>query len=335
MNKLSDKWNAKDNADIMLKVREAQIRQLYKQTWSGLAGIMIIMVSVCIALWQVVPHYKLLLWSGTLVLLSIVRAISIAAFQRVEPSGTGINRWARTHTIGTIASGIMWALPSAFLWPGDSVVHQIIWPICIVSLAASAVAKYCIWTPSYLPYLLLTVVPISLRLLAEGGSVYTIIGILGLVFTVVLYQTGKLMHDASLGALVMGIRNETLNSVLTEEKEKEKELNMQLQQEIKEHTRSHEELQQRNRELESLNTQLIITKDNLESANKELEHALSEVKQLSGLLPICASCKKIRDDSGYWQQLESYFHDHSQVEFTHGLCPDCAAKLYPEYYNKK
>jgi PAS domain S-box-containing protein len=62
----------------------------------------------------------------------------------------------------------------------------------------------------------------------------------------------------------------------------------------------------------------------------ELQQALAEVKTLSGLLPICASCKKIRDDSGYWQQIEMYIRDHSEAEFTHGLCHDCAAKLYPD-----
>ncbi|MEW6303883.1 MAG: response regulator [Verrucomicrobiota bacterium] len=59
----------------------------------------------------------------------------------------------------------------------------------------------------------------------------------------------------------------------------------------------------------------------------ELEEALSQVRTLSGLLPICASCKKIRDDRGYWNQLESYLTRHSGVEFTHSYCPDCEAKL--------
>ena len=62
----------------------------------------------------------------------------------------------------------------------------------------------------------------------------------------------------------------------------------------------------------------------------ELRDALSKIKTLSGLLPICASCKKIRDDKGYWQQIESYIRDHSQAEFSHGICPECIKKLYPD-----
>ena len=63
--------------------------------------------------------------------------------------------------------------------------------------------------------------------------------------------------------------------------------------------------------------------------NTKLEKALVEVKRLSGLLPICASCKKIRDDGGYWRQIEAYIRDHSEADFSHGICPDCARKLYP------
>ena len=63
---------------------------------------------------------------------------------------------------------------------------------------------------------------------------------------------------------------------------------------------------------------------------EERENALTDLKVLSGLLPICASCKKIRDDGGYWGQIESYIRDHSEATFSHSLCPDCATTLYPE-----
>lgn len=62
----------------------------------------------------------------------------------------------------------------------------------------------------------------------------------------------------------------------------------------------------------------------------ELKEALAKVKTLSGLIPICASCKKIRDDRGYWNQIESYIHEHSDADFSHGICPDCFKKLYPD-----
>ena len=66
----------------------------------------------------------------------------------------------------------------------------------------------------------------------------------------------------------------------------------------------------------------------LSSTMQELESALKKVKKLSGLLPICAKCKKIRDDKGYWNQVDSYLQDHSEAKFSHGMCPDCSDDLY-------
>lgn len=73
----------------------------------------------------------------------------------------------------------------------------------------------------------------------------------------------------------------------------------------------------------------------LRRLNQELQTTLDQVKTLSGLLPICASCKKIRDDSGYWQQVEVYLQEHSEAEFTHGFCPDCLTELYPDFYKQE
>ncbi|MGH7255610.1 MAG: hypothetical protein ACREI3_07510, partial [Nitrospirales bacterium] len=64
----------------------------------------------------------------------------------------------------------------------------------------------------------------------------------------------------------------------------------------------------------------------------QLQEAVGKVKTLTGLLPVCASCKKVRDDKGYWHRIEKYIEEHSHAEVSHALCRDCARKLYPEYY---
>ncbi|MEW6428342.1 MAG: cache domain-containing protein [Thermodesulfobacteriota bacterium] len=66
----------------------------------------------------------------------------------------------------------------------------------------------------------------------------------------------------------------------------------------------------------------------------DLTRAMQEIKTLSGFLPICASCKKIRDDKGYWNQIETYIRERTDARFSHGICPDCAEKLYPGYFKK-
>ena len=69
----------------------------------------------------------------------------------------------------------------------------------------------------------------------------------------------------------------------------------------------------------------------LSKRNTQLEAAAKEIRQLHGILPICASCKKIRDDQGNWHQIEPYIEKHSEAEFTHGICPDCTERLYPDF----
>ena len=79
---------------------------------------------------------------------------------------------------------------------------------------------------------------------------------------------------------------------------------------------------ERNAELEEKNRQL-------QQLLEENRKAMSEIKILRGIIPICSNCKKIRDDEGYWTQIESYISNHSEAEFTHGVCSECAEKLYP------
>lgn len=74
-------------------------------------------------------------------------------------------------------------------------------------------------------------------------------------------------------------------------------------------------------------------KEQRELATK-LQDALSNIKVLNGLLPICSHCKRIRDDKGYWGQIEVYIRDHSDAEFSHSICPECAEKHYPRYFKK-
>jgi hypothetical protein len=77
--------------------------------------------------------------------------------------------------------------------------------------------------------------------------------------------------------------------------------------------------------------QLVRRKDELK---KRVDEALAQIKILGGLIPICASCKKIRDDKGYWNHLETYIHAHSEADFTHSICPDCAEKMLGDIRKK-
>ncbi len=97
------------------------------------------------------------------------------------------------------------------------------------------------------------------------------------------------------------------------------------QEEVLARVNTHVTIRILQKKLETQNSQL-------QKKNQELEETLATVKKLSGLLPICAHCKKIRNDEGYWQDVAVYIHDHSEADFSHGFCPDCIKSLYPEFY---
>jgi len=133
---IMEKCVTKEIANIAQKMREAQIQLLYRQTWTGLSGVLIVTLTACVALWQVVPQWELSLWAGISVLLTLARGCIIFAFQQRAQLTSDINRWATLHVIGVIASGLMWAIPSIFLWPTEYSVYQLVWPIFILPLSA-------------------------------------------------------------------------------------------------------------------------------------------------------------------------------------------------------
>ena len=76
--------------------------------------------------------------------------------------------------------------------------------------------------------------------------------------------------------------------------------------------------------------ELAASNQKLEFQRQELQEALAHVKTLRGLLPICSYCKKVHDDRGYWDRVENYIQKHSELQFHHGICPDCIKKHFPE-----
>jgi hypothetical protein len=88
-------------------------------------------------------------------------------------------------------------------------------------------------------------------------------------------------------------------------------------------------------DLTSLNNELVNMQREVSKKNAQLEKALAEIKTLRGILPICSVCKRIRDDKGYWHQVEVYIRKHSNAEFSHSICRECAKKLYPEIYKDR
>ena len=299
----------KESATPDQKVHEAQIQLLYQQTRVGLSGALIVALAACIIFWPVLPHWKLTLWAGLVILLTLARGCSLIAFQRRAPFSSDINRWATLHVIGVTLSALIWAIPLVFLWPTGTPAYHLVWPLIILPMSASAVATYYTWTSSYVSFVLISVVPISLRFFLEGGFSLRVLGILALIFILILLRAGKVMHDASLRTFEFGIHNEALNIDLNEVLILKEQLNAQLHQEIDERK---------------------LTEKEKEKLIQKLQTALDTIQTLEGIIPICMYCKEIRDDKGSWNQLEAYITEHSDAQFSHGICDKCLKTHHPD-----
>ena len=137
-----------------------------------------------------------------------------------------------------------------------------------------------------------------------------------------LYQNGELIGAIFISEDVTQLKKD--QEELIRYRERLEEI---IKARTKELLRAYQELQQENAERQKAEAEK-------EATIVKLQAALVQVKKLGGLLPICASCKKIRDDEGYWHQVEVYIRDHAEVEFSHGICPECMAKLYPDFVSK-
>lgn len=98
---------------------------------------------------------------------------------------------------------------------------------------------------------------------------------------------------------------------------------------------TYEKLRQRIKELETQAIEMRREEDERKDLVAKLQHTLAQMETLRGIVPICSSCKKIRDDNGFWYEIETYIASHTQVEFSHSICPDCEEKLYPEFSKRR
>jgi len=327
------------------KVLEAQVKLLYRQTMTGLIGIIIVAFAACITFWQVIPQWKLSLWMGLVFLITIVRGGVLFSFQRKLSEINHINLWLNLHFSGVVLSGLMWSLAFLFLWPTEHSVYQLVWPIFILPLSGAAVATYYIWKPSYISFLLLTTIPSSLRLFYEGGTLFIILGIICIFYIYILLRAGRVMHSSSVHAFKARIRNEVLNEGLKNEINTREQLNLRLKNEISERKSAEKEIRKLSKVfldgtnpiiLGNLNGEILEVNDETvnvygfsreELINKSINLLVPNEshERMNELIKLCIQGKLIRDMESFRRKKDG---DEIPVLMTLSLLTDEANKPF-------
>jgi hypothetical protein len=271
------------------------VTQIYKRASIGTKATVINALILIFVLWEQILHWKLMLWFAMIVLVSLTRIILNLKYSKTVDSKKYIHLWGQLQFFSLGICGVLWGSTAIFLFPMSSTAHQVFIAFVLGGMVAGAVGVFSPIFSFFLIYSIPVLVPITIRFLTIGGEIHNVMGAMTALYTVLIIITAKRVNSS------------TTEHVLLKEK-----------------------FAGRTAELDCANRKLIQEIEEHKQTESELQETLKKVRTLTGLLPICSSCKKIRDDKGYWNQLESYITKHSQAEFSHGICPECVKKFYPD-----
>lgn len=230
---------SRDYADRMkIRIRAAQIRQLYAQTHPGLIGVAIAAAVVDFSLRDHVPHSYLILWFVGYVAVHIPRHILCTKFAKEKPEGEATFAWGRWFTVFTVLSGVMWGLMGFFFPPFLPPLFTFFLSMSIAGIASAAAVVYSPLVECCVPAVTVVLAPIALRFILMGGDFFITIGSVIVLFGVVLAVTSQRMNRAFAEALRLRFEKSDLIDTLTEEKAKAERLNEILKKEIEDRKRA-------------------------------------------------------------------------------------------------
>ena len=288
----------------------AAVRLAYQQSALALFAAFLNMIVLAIVLVRVVPSLDIILWIFASTLLTVFRFFSIHSYFKTNPDDHHSIRWGKYFLTMTFLSGMIWGSAGIFLFPTESTAHQIFMILVVGGISAGAVATYASikWAVPILTTAAMS--PLFFRVLLTRQDLHYMTALLILVFMAVVFVSSFRVHKTTITSLKLRLENTSLIANLEQEKIWVEQLNEELKDEIEERKTTEEEKEK------------LIT---------ELQAALEEIQTLGGLLPICTTCKKIRNDQGFWTQVEEYITEHSSAKFSHSMCPNCLDELYPDH----
>jgi PAS domain-containing protein len=429
------------------RIQAILVTQVYARSNIGiLATVVNASILVLILLGQI-QRWKLVVWFSMVLGISLVRLFLNLQFFKTPNREAETRRWERLLWTGLGAMGLLWGSTAIFLFPVNSVAHQVFVAFVLAGMVAGAVGVFSPLIHVFLTFSIPALAPITIRFLTFGDALHLAMGAMTVLFALLTFTTAKRINSSIKELVVL---KETFADQLVERTDELQRVNTQLREEIEEREQAEQALANSERRLTDIieflpdPTWVIDTDGKVIAWNRaveritgidkkdmigrggyayslpfygeprpmlidlalrrdahwekdylslkeeagvlvasesfhpsmeggaryfastasrlydaqenvigsiesirditaakrlekererligELQGAIAKIRTLSGLLPICASCKKIRDDKGYWNQIETFIRDHSEAEFSHGICPDCARKLYPD-----
>jgi hypothetical protein len=289
------------------KFEKKRLETLCRQSNVALPGNLIVACCIALLFWQKLHDHFLIFWLIAMVAVLVVRFLIVRKFESADKKTLVPKIWFLRYGTCMFANGLLWGIFGIYAYYTPQQLYFSITLVALAGLVAAAVATTSVSIPAFLAFSFPILTPLGIALILSGQLEPTLLGILVILYLLVTAQAARQLNNVILESLTYRYEKLQLLSDLQTEKKQVISLNKLLAQDIE-----HRKLTEKER---------LIT---------QLQKALNEVKTLSGLIPICAQCKKVRDDKGYWNQIETYIHERSDADFSHSICPECAKKLYPD-----
>jgi hypothetical protein len=290
------------------KFEKKRLKTIFRQSNVALPGNLFVVLCVAVLFWQKIQPPYLTFWLIAMALVLLGRFIIYLKYKALKKEPLNPKPWFLMYGISIFANGALWGIFGFYANFNLPFAYLAITLIILAGLVAASVATNSVSVPIFFGFAFPTLLPVGIALLLNDGFEHVILGFLLISYLALLTQAAIQLNKVILKSLTYRYEKLQLLDDLQKEKAQVMDLNKQLGLDIEKRKQTEKE------------KELLIS---------ELQKALHEVKTLSGLIPICAQCKKVRDDKGYWNQIESYIHKHSDVDFSHSICPKCAEELYP------
>ena len=227
---------AETDTAVPPRVYAEQVKLLFRNLPLGLFAAQVNAVILLAVQWSVIDHALLLAWFAAVTLAVLSRVGLFAAYRRTHLTPDNVSRWVTWFTGGTALSGIIWGSAGIFLLPAE-ISHQIFTIFVLAGMTAGAVVSFSARWKIGLVFIVFTLTPLSVRLLAEGRDMHLAMGVMSLLFMVLMVVISRRMYQTTLTSLQLRFENSDLVAVLATEKEATEDLNRELRREISERVR--------------------------------------------------------------------------------------------------